>query len=79
MDLQILEKEKIKRFMLDKTMSNAVRKVLEHCFMSKKNPEVHYLAAKSLSLEFLDDAFKELKRIGSVEESQNKSVNQIGL
>ena len=46
MDLQIPEKEKIKRFMADKTMSNAVKKVIENSFMVRKNPEVHYLAAK---------------------------------
>ena len=83
MNLSEPEKAKIKRFMMDKTMSNAVWEVIENSFLKRKSTDhvkdVHYLAAKSIAIEFLDDAFIELRRIGSVEEPSNKSIKQIGI
>lgn len=54
---------KVQRFLNDELMSEVVFSVLQESFMkARSNKEVHYLAAKSLSLEFLEEAKRDLEK-----------------
>jgi len=57
------EEEKIRRFIRDERMSDAVREVIE-CEITKptKDRDVQNLAARFLAIEILRDAWKELGR-----------------
>jgi len=56
------EIEKLKTFNSDKVLVNAVFSVLQDSFMKRRESDVQFLAAKSLALEFLEDARKELSK-----------------
>ena len=74
------QREKVKRFVNDEVMQTAVKEVIQRAFL-KARPEkdVHYLAAKSLSIEFLEDAWRELQRYKTDEGEEPKVTAQIGL
>lgn len=56
-----IEQEKLKRFANDLTMSDAVYKLLLDAFLkSKITQDVYILAASRLSVDFLNQAWKEL-------------------
>jgi hypothetical protein len=74
------ELEKIKRFMNDPILSAAVKNSLQATFMrSRPEKEVYYLAAKTLALEFLEDAWRELEKHRQVAQKEEKKEGQIGL
>ena len=73
------EIEKIKRFSRDQEMFFAVKKVLEKSFRKKPNNDIHVLAAMTLSLGALDDAFNQLQLIARSDDKGNKEVINPGL
>jgi hypothetical protein len=74
------EESKVKRFIGDVTTSEIVFEIIRDSFLkSRANKDVHYLAAKSLSLEFLEEAWKELDRYRSKLDTDDDGAVQIGL
>ena len=69
---------KIKQFLSDKEMNGTVKGVLRDKFLEKKNTDVHYLAAQTLAVQFLEDAWIEMDRYRQ-SESIKKPLPQIGL
>lgn len=63
MRLSEAQESRLKRFLNDKETFEILFSVIQDSFLKpRSNKEVHYLAAKSLSLEFLEDARKDLER-----------------
>ena len=58
-----LKQEKIRRFINDPVMAEAVFEVIRHSFLRTKGPkDVQVLAAERLALDFIDVAWVELER-----------------
>ena len=72
------ETEKLKRFVNDKILVEAVIKVFQTSFLKRRSGDVHYLAAKTLALEFLEDARRELNKYQDSERSTGE-IKQVGL
>lgn len=69
------QKEKIKRFLDDKLMSDAVYQILLGSFLQGYGPSenVQVLAASRISIDMLSEAWKELQRyqnVHTVEENE---------
>lgn len=74
------QRAKIKRFLDDRAMNESVRMAIQESFLKPRaNKEIHYLAAKSLAVEFLDEAFKDLNRFYGESERESTEQRQIGL
>jgi hypothetical protein len=74
------KRAKIKRFLDDEAMSTYVREAIQESFLkARTNKEIHYLAAKSLAVEFLDEAFKDLHRFYEDRPRESTEAKQIGL
>ena len=74
------EKQKIKSFLADKVMSNAVKSVLMDSFLkNSKNTDVQTLAAERIALNLLDEGFKELNKYANKTERTEKKVGQFAL
>ena len=72
-------REKLKRFANDISLMEAVKEVLTASFLRERaEKDVHYLAAKSLAVEYLEDAWRELARVRE-EEPQAKTTTHVGL
>lgn len=69
---------KIKQFLGDKEMQGTIKSLLRDKFLEKKNTEIHYLAAQTLSVQLLEESWTEMERY-----KQNETVKpkdrQIGL
>lgn len=75
-----LKINKIKRFLADEAMAGAVKEVLLSAFLkSRAEKDVHYLAAKSLSVEYLEDGWRDLNKYKEIEEREEKRDKNIGL
>ena len=70
--------DKLKRFMSDKGMNEAVKAVLTKSFMKSRSKDVQVLAAERLALDFLEDAWRDLERYLQ-EEVKDKVSVQVGL
>jgi len=74
------QKQKIKGFIADKTMSNAVKEVLRESYMKKSGAtDVNTLAAERIAINLLEEGFRELKKHSNETERDEKVANQIGL
>lgn len=72
--------EKLKRFVNDKVMFNAVFEfVLASYTKPKSNAQVNELAAAFLSIGLLQEAWKELDRFAQREIEKKDSVPNVGL
>lgn len=70
------QKEKIKRFLADETMSNAVREVLVKSFLTTRvNQDVYILAASRLAFDFLEAGWRELRKFQSDAPSERNGSN----
>ena len=69
---------KIKQFLGDKEMQGAVKGLLRDKFLERKNTDVHYLAAQTLAVQFLEDAWSEMAR-HKHNETEKPEIKQIGL
>jgi hypothetical protein len=78
--LDTTQQEKIKRFLADKIMSEAVKKVLREQFLKNHGTrDVQTLAAERLAISMLDMGFKELKKYANKAEQETKKEGNIGL
>lgn len=74
------EKEKIKRFLMDKVMSDTIRKVLEDtCTKPSKDRDINILASRFLAVEVINDAWRELGNHASKAPSEIKKGGNVGL
>lgn len=73
------QKNKIRGFISDEMMSDAVRVVLEGTFKKKRNDDVGTLAAQMMALNLLEEGFKELSRYLNETAKEKKSVDNPGL
>ena len=75
-----MKEEKLKRFAEDKVMNEAVyNEVLATFLKARVEKDVHYLAAKSLAVEFLSEAWKVLNNYKSSDVEDGRVGKQIGL
>lgn len=74
------KKQKIIRFMNDELMSQSVFEIIRDNFLKSRGvTDVNYLASKSLAIELLIDAWKELSLMKTLEDKEEKISRQIGL
>lgn len=72
--------EKIKRFLADKEMAEYVKHEILATFLKKQaNMDVHVLAAKSLAIDMLQDAYKNLERFQSSNAQPSSPGGQVGM
>ena len=69
---------KIKQFLGDKEMNSVIKGLLRDKFLERKNTDVHYLAAQTLAVQFMEDAWVEMERYKQ-NETEKPIVKQIGL
>lgn len=75
-----IKQEKIKRFMSDKIMADAVKEVLREEFLKDHGTsDVQTLAAERIAINLLDIGFKELKKYSTKAEQEIKELKQVGL
>ena len=74
------DKEKIKRFLADEVMTNAVKSVLREAFLKNSGSEdVQTLASERMAINLLEDGFKELRKHSNREDTKAKEIRQVGL
>lgn len=69
--------ERIKRFIVDERMAEAVKEVIQKSFLKTQSKEVNYLAASRIALDLLEDAWKELLRYKEEEGEKSTKVNYV--
>lgn len=75
-----IKADKLKRFMLDETMSDAVYEVVQSAFLRGRGlRDVQLLAAERLALDLLEDAWSELERFKPRENGESPPLKQVGL
>ncbi|PIN79207.1 hypothetical protein COV16_04890 [Candidatus Woesearchaeota archaeon CG10_big_fil_rev_8_21_14_0_10_34_8] len=78
--MDINKKEKIKKFVSDKLMNEAVKEVLKENFLKPRgNRDVHQLAAERIAVELLIQGFQEINRIAETENKIDRNNNQVAL
>ena len=74
------QKEKIKRFVADKVLSESVQDVLLKSFLKPRNgQDIQLLAASRIAIDLLDEGFRELRNIAREETKPEKRLTQPGL
>ena len=72
--------ERVKRFVKDEATVEAVFNAIRASFLkARAEKDVHYLAAKSLAIEFLEDVRKDLEKYRLEEQKEPKVSKQVGL
>lgn len=72
--------EKIKRFLNDSIMAEAVYGVLLQSFLKQQDrKDIHMLAASRIAIDLLDDAWKELKKRKNAEVIERRPLKQNGM
>ena len=77
--LNSTQKHKIKSFLGDEVMSEAVKGVLREQFSKARKGDVPMLASQMLAVNMLDEAWKELKKYASQTEKEIREREQVGL
>lgn len=78
--MDINQKEKIKKFLGDRVMAEAVYQVLLQSFMKKKtDADINVLASSMLAVYALEDGWKELGKFRNETTSTKKDLVQMGL
>jgi hypothetical protein len=74
------KQQKIARFLADAEMADYVKDVMLMAFLKeRKGADVHVLAAKSLAIDFLQEAFRELDRYRTAAKERVMENGQPGL
>ena len=72
------ERAKLKRFASDLAMKDAVYRVLLTAFLKpRKDADVHTLAAKSISIDMLQEAWKDIERYREDEREASRSTDHV--
>lgn len=75
-----VKRSKLKKFMQDEVMAQAVYEVLLDSFLTeRRNQDVYVLAASRLAVDYLKQGMKELDRYKEDEAIREKILNQVGL
>lgn len=75
-----VKQTKLQRFVNDEAMMEAVFEVIQESFLkARPNKDVYYLAAKSLAVEFLDEAKRSLTQQRISGPQVKRELNQVGL
>lgn len=75
-----LKKEKIKRFLSDAVMAEAVKEVLISSFLKpSKISDVNFLAASRVAIDLLGEAWKELQKFKADKNENTEAKKQIGI
>lgn len=78
--MNVTQEEKIKQFVSDRTMSDAVyNNILQSFLKPVEHGDVHVLAAYKVATDLLRVAFKELGRFTKEQDVVEKRVGQVGL
>lgn len=78
--MNLTEQEKIKRFVSDETMSNAVHSVLLGAFLRpRKDNDVQILAASRIAIDLLEEGWKELKKLKDISQKDTEAPSQTAL
>ncbi len=74
------QKEKINRFLMDKTMAVSVYEVLLQSFLKPKpHGDVHILAASRVAIDLLQEGWRELEKYREKTDGVVESVGNVGL
>jgi len=74
------QEAKIKQFANDRAMYHAVYGLMLNSFLKpRKGSDVYVLAASRLAIDFLNDSFKEIERLRSVDTKDTQKIGQVGL
>jgi len=73
------QKAKIRMFLNDEVLVDAVKEVFTKSFMKPAGTDVNYLAASRIALDFLNDAFKELETFAVEEVKEERELTNPGL
>lgn len=74
-----LKRQKIKRFLEDEVMSEAVYGIILKTFLKPQKGDVQILAASRIAIDLLDEAWKELSKLKSDEDNEDNIKVQVGL
>lgn len=75
-----VKKAKLKKFVQDEVMVEAVYEVLQSSFLKvRPHEDVYILAASRLAVDYLTQAMKEMEKYKDEEVREDKVLNQIGL
>lgn len=78
MKLNETQKEKVSRFLDDKMLSDTIYGIMLESFLKPRKGDVQVLAASRLSIDFLQDAWKDLVRYkNETQEDSNKTSNYV--
>lgn len=73
------QNEKVKRFINDKVMSDAVYELILASFLKKKSGDTSLLAASMLAVHNLSDAWKELELYRGDVDKENPTTSNVGM
>lgn len=75
-----LDQTKIKNLFKDKSLTDALKMTIQQSFLKKKKErDIHFLAAKSIAVELLDEVWLELERYNEVSDDSKSQPNNVGL
>ena len=82
-ELQEIQKEKVRQFLNDKIMSDAVKQVFLAVFLNREytkvSSDVYVMAASRLAVDFLFEGFKKLEEYRKVEQRVKEKLVNPGL
>lgn len=74
------QQHKIKSFLADRIMTDAVKSVLRETFLKSSGAqEVQTLAAERMAINLLEEGFKELKKFSNKAQQEIKEAGNVGL
>ena len=74
------EQTKIKNLFKDKALTDALKMTIQQSFLKKKKErDIHFLAAKSIAIELLDEVWLELERYNDVSVDNKSNGGNVGL
>jgi hypothetical protein len=75
MKLTETQKEKVSRFLDDKVLSETIYGIMLESFLKSRKGDVQVLAASRLSIDFLQDAWKDLVRYKNETQEDSKKTS----
>ena len=74
------QKDKVRRFLSDKVMQEAVKSVLQDAFLKNRgDTDVHLLAASKRAIDLLQEGWKDLNKIKKAPKVDKDLTDNIGL
>lgn len=74
------QKEKIRRFLSDTVMQEAVYDVLIASYLKHKDRnDIHMLAASRIAIDLLEEAWRELQKVKQEDKQEKRSLEQVGM